>query len=266
MVMAPNFFQVDAFTGTPFAGNPAVVCLLNEPRDDRWLQHVAREMNVPTTAFLRWQKGGFDLRWFTPVVEIDLCGHATLASAHILWELEYLRPDEKANFYTLSGPLVAERRGDLVELNFPAQTVEAAGVPEHLVEALSIPMSYVGRSERKVYLVETDSEETVRAMKPDFIMLLQVPMRSVIVTSRGSTSGYDFVSRYFAPGLGIAEDAVTGSAHCALGPYWSKRLGQTSFGAYQASPRGGEIQLRVEGERVYLAGQAVTVSRGELLA
>lgn len=264
--MAPIIFQVDAFTSTPFSGNPAVVCLLNEPRDDRWLQYVAREMNVPATAFLRWQKGGFDLRWFTPTVEIDLCGHATLASAHIMWELEYLRPHEKANFYTLSGPLVAERREDLIELNFPAQPIEAAEVPDHLVEALSIPMNYVGRSSRKVYLVETDSEETLRAMKPDLSMLLQVPVRSVIVTSRSSTPGYDFVSRYFAPGVGIIEDAVTGSAHCALGPYWSKRLGRTSFAAYQASARGGEIHVRLEGERVYLAGHAVTISRGELLA
>ncbi len=264
--MAPIIFQVDAFTGTPFSGNPAVVCLLNEPRDDRWMQLVAREMNVATTAFLRWQKGGFDLRWFTPSVEIDLCGHATLASAHLLWELEYLRPDEKAQFYTLSGPLVAERKGDLIELNFPTRPVEATNAPEHLIEALSIPVSYIGKSDQQVYLVETDSEETVRTMKPDLMMLIQVPMRSVIITGRSSTPEYDFVSRYFAPEVGIAEDSVTGSAHCSLGPYWSKQLGRTTFVAYQASSRGGVLHVRVEGERVYLAGQAVTIVRGELFA
>ncbi len=262
--MAQTIFQVDAFTDKPFAGNPAGVCVLSRLRDDAWMQNVAREMNLSETAFLLKEADGYNLRWFTPAVEVDLCGHATLASAHILWEEGYLKPEEQARFSTRSGLLTAERKDDWIEMNFPATPEEAAEAPDGLIEALGVPAAYVGRNKFD-YLVEVDSEEVVRNMHPDFTLLAKVPVRGVIVTSIPSKQGYDFVSRFFAPQVGVPEDPVTGSAHCCLGPYWSKRLGQKEFVAHQASPRGGTIRVRVEGDRVYLGGQAVTVLKGELV-
>ena len=262
--MAQTIFQVDAFTDKLFAGNPAGVCILSEPRDEGWMQNVAREMNLSETAFLLKEQDGFNLRWFTPAVEVDLCGHATLASAHILWEEGYLKPEEQARFNTRSGLLTAERQDDWIEMNFPATPEEPAEAPADLIEALGVPAAYVGKN-RFDYLVEVDSEEVVRNMQPDFTLLAKVSARGIMVTSIPSTQDYDFVSRFFAPQVGINEDPVTGSAHCCLGPYWSKRLEKNEFVAYQASPRGGIMRVRVDGDRVHLGGQAVTVLRGELI-
>jgi PhzF family phenazine biosynthesis protein len=261
--MALSITQVDAFTDKPFAGNPAAVCLLPEEREASWMQAVALEMNLAETAFLVRRPDGFALRWFTPAVEVDLCGHATLASAHALWEEGHLRPGEQARFHTRSGLLTADQIGDWIELDFPAKPEQPALAPEGLEEALGAPPKYVGRNAFD-YIVELDSEQTVRALTPNLALLAKLPVRGVIVTSRAAN--YDFVSRFFAPASGINEDPVTGSAHCCLGPFWRSRLNKTDFVAYQASPRGGVVRVRLEGDRVRLGGQAVTVLRGALLA
>ena len=259
------FVQVDAFTSEAFSGNPAAVIVLPIPRDDRWMQQVAREMNLSETAFLqRHADGSYDLRWFTPTIEVALCGHATLASAHALWETGQLAPDARAAFHTRSGLLTAVRDGRWIELNFPATLEEASDPPAGLVEALGVTPRYVGRSKFD-YLVEVESEAAVRDAKPDFGKLALLPVRGVMITSAASTPDVDFVSRFFAPGSGIAEDPVTGSAHCCLMPFWSRRLQKTRLVARQLSSRGGELRLRLDGDRVFLSGQAVTVMRGEVL-
>jgi len=262
--MGLTIFQVDAFTEVPFAGNPAGVCVLPGPADEDWMQNVAKEMNLSETAFLVKQEDGFNLRWFTPAVEVELCGHATLASAHILWEAGHLKPDEPARFHTLSGLLTAEHQGDWIELDFPAEPEASVPPPDDLAQALGVKPKYVGMN-RYDYLVEVDSEETVRTMRPDFGLLGAISTRGIIVTSLATSPAYDFVSRFFAPGVGINEDPVTGSAHCCLGPYWRKHLAKEKFVSYQASERGGVVRVHVRGERVGLGGQAVTVLRGELL-
>jgi len=265
--MGLRIVQVDAFASRPFTGNPAAVCVLPAPRDERWMQDVACEMNLAETAFLHPENEGYRLRWFTPTVEVALCGHATLASAHVLWEEGRLPRGRQARFHTQSGMLTAERRGDWIELDFPATPPAAAPGPPGLSAALGAGVTprWVGRSKFD-YVVELDSEHTVRALAPDIAALQKVEARGIIVTSRATTSGYDFVSRFFAPRTGVPEDPVTGSAHCALTPFWSQRLGRTEMTAYQASPRGGVIRVRLAGDRVMLAGQAVTVLRGELLS
>ena len=259
--------QVDAFTSEPFGGNPAAVCLLPAPADEAWMQRVAREMNLSETAFLVGRDdGAFDLRWFTPAVEVDLCGHATLASAHALWEENHLAPDAPAVFHTRSGRLSAILRDGWIEMDFPAEPDRPASVPDGLAGALGAEPIYVGRI-RFDYLVEVDSEATVRRVAPDIRQLGKVAIpRGIIVTARAETDGIDFVSRYFAPSAGIDEDPVTGSAHCCLGPHWRRRLGRTAFTAWQASARGGLVKVEVRGDRVTLSGQAVTVMRCELLA
>ena len=262
--MGLTIFQVDAFTTKPFAGNPAGVCVLTRPAEESWMQNVAREMNLSETAFLFREGDGFRLRWFTPAVEVDLCGHATLASAHILWEMGYARPDERVSFHTRSGVLTAERRGDWVEMDFPAKPEEPALEPAGLSQALGAKIQYLGRNQFD-YLVEVAAEEIVATLKPDFTLLETLPIRGVIVTSRSSSREYDFVSRFFAPRVGVNEDPVTGSSHCCLGPFWANRLHKNELVAYQASPRGGVIRVRVTGPRVVLGGQAVTVLQGELL-
>ena len=262
--MGLAIFQVDAFTTKPFAGNPAGVCVLSRPAEESWMQNVAREMNLSETAFLFREGDGFRLRWFTPAVEVDLCGHATLASAHILWEMDYAQPDEKVNFHTRSGVLTAERRGDWIEMDFPAKPEEPAPEPAGLAKALGVKIEYLGRNQFD-YLVEVASEEIVGNLKPDFTLLGTLPVRGVIVTSLSSSREYDFVSRFFAPRVGVNEDPVTGSAHCCLGPFWASRLRKNELVAYQISPRGGVIRVRITGLRVVLGGQAVTVLRGELL-
>jgi PhzF family phenazine biosynthesis protein len=259
-----KIYQVDAFTDKPFTGNPAGVCVLPGPKEDAWMQNVAREMNLSETAFLLKQADGYRLRWFTPAVEVELCGHATLASAHILWETGLLSPEESARFHTLSGLLTAARRENEVELDFPATPDEPAQAPAGLAEILGAqPKNF--RSSRFDHLVELESEELVRNLRPDFTRLKALPVRGIMVTSRASTPGFDFVSRFFGPAVGIDEDPVTGSAHCCLGLYWSSRLGKTDLVAYQASARGGVVKVAVAGERVRLRGKAVTIMVAELV-
>ncbi len=262
--MGLRIVQVDAFTETPFAGNPAAVCVLPAPRESQWMQHVAREMNLSETAFLCRRPDGFDLRWFTPAIEVPLCGHATLASAHVLWEDGHLPADTPAHFHTRSGLLTATCQDTWIRLDFPALPPEPVPAPEALVQALQVTPFYVGKN-RSSYLVEVASEAIVRALQPDFTLLTTLPVQGAIVTSRATAAGFDFVSRYFAPRAGINEDPVTGSAHCCLGPFWSQRLNRDTFVAYQASARGGVIRVEVHGARVILSGQAVTVLRGELV-
>jgi PhzF family phenazine biosynthesis protein len=256
--------QVDAFTDRPFAGNPAAVCILARAPEERWMRDVAREMNLSETAFLVPRDGGYDLRWFTPAVEVDLCGHATLASAHVLWEEGHLPAAAEARFHTRSGLLLARRNGDWIEMDFPAKAEEPADAPANLAPALGVKPVYVGRNQFD-YLVEVDSAETVRGIQPDHTALRKLPVRGIIVTARSDAPEFDFISRFFAPGAGVDEDPVTGSSHTCLAPYWSKRLGQTEMIAYQASARGGVVKVRCRGGRVDLGGQAVTVLRGELL-
>ncbi len=256
--------QVDSFTDTPFAGNPAAVCLLEQARPESWMQLVAREMNLSETAFLARNADGFDLRWFTPTTEVDLCGHATLASAHVLWEERHLPSGQPARFHTRSGLLQATKTGAWIEMDFPSMPVRPIAKIEALESALGAKSNFTGQS-RFDCLVELASEDEVRALKPDFAALRRLPVRGVIATSISSKAGYDFVSRFFAPAAGVDEDPVTGSAHCCLAPYWKERLGRDNLTGYQASARGGYVRTRCEGNRVRLSGQAVTVLRAELL-
>ena len=262
--MGIELFQVDAFTDTPFLGNPAGVCILPEPKKDSWMQLVAREMNVSETAFLLREGEGYRLRWFTPKVEVDLCGHATLASAHILYEKGLLRKEEEARFQTRSGLLTARLKTSWVVLNFPAEPATASEAPPDLLKALGVTAKYVGRN-RLDYLVEVDSERTVRELKPDIPLLAKVATRGVMVTSLSRSGDYDFVSRFFAPRVGVDEDPVTGSAHCCLGPFWRDRLHREELTAFQASERGGLLKVGTIGDRVTLSGHAVTVLKGELV-
>ena len=265
--MSILLFHVDAFTNRPFAGNPAAVCLLEGAApDERWMQSVAREMNLSETAFVRPRDGGdgFDLRWFTPAVEVDLCGHATLASAHVLWEAGRLAPGEPARFMTRSGWLTASRaESGEISMDFPAMAAAEADAPPGLLEALGVRAIFLG-SNGMDYLVEVENEASVRAVRPDLRALRAVRARGVIVTARSDAPPYDFVSRFFAPAAGVDEDPVTGSAHCCLGPYWGARLRKAKLLGYQASARGGAVGVEVRGNRVLLSGRAVTVMRGEL--
>lgn len=262
--MSLPLFHVDAFTPVPFRGNPAAVCMLDEMREDAWLQQVAREMNLAATAFLYPQDDGYRLRWFSPRDELELCGHGTLASSHTLWAHGYLAHDAQARFYTRGGVLTARRDGEWIELNFPAKPEEAADHDPIFAASLGVTPRYVGRSQLD-YLVEVESEEVVRGIRPDFAQLATIQTRGVIVTAAADAgSEYDFVSRFFHPSAGD-EDPVTGSAHCVLSPFWSKRLGREQLTGYQASARGGIVRTQLDGDRVRLGGQAVTVLRGELL-
>jgi PhzF family phenazine biosynthesis protein len=257
--------QVDAFADKPFAGNPAAVCILGQPRGAEWMQSVAREMNLSETAFLVKGDGGYDLRWFTPTIEVDLCGHATLASAHVLWEQGRLQTDEPACFHSKSGVLSAKKKETWIEMDFPATpAIQDVGSHADVESALGVKVQYVGRS-RFDYLVEVNCEDAVRSLRPDFAKIGQMQARGMIVTSRASGRDYDFVSRFFGPAVGIDEDPVTGSAHCCLGPFWKERLGRDNLIGYQASARGGFVRTRCQGDRVFISGQAVTVLRGELI-
>jgi PhzF family phenazine biosynthesis protein len=261
--MALRIVTVDAFTDMPFSGNPAAVCVLPEERDDRWMANVAREMNLSETAFLRRGEDGFRLRWFTPAVEVDLCGHATLASAHVLWEEGHAPAGSEIRFHTRSGLLTAARDGEHIELDFPALAPEPCDTPAGLLEALGTRATVVQKS-RFDLLVEVESEAEVRRLRPDHTALRALGTRGIMVTARGEGE-HDVVSRFFAPGAGIDEDPVTGSAHCCLGPYWAGKLGKTTLVCYQASERGGTVRVRLAGDRVKLSGRAVTVMRGDLL-
>ncbi|HEX2979761.1 MAG TPA: PhzF family phenazine biosynthesis protein [Anaerolineaceae bacterium] len=256
-------YQVDAFTDQPFKGNPAGVCLLDQAHPEGWMQALAAELKHSETAFLLPEADGYRLRWFTPAAEVKLCGHGTLASAHVLFETGRVEPQGTACFYTLSGLLTACQSDGWTELNFPATQAQPAAAPEGMLAALGIsePL-FVGKNGMD-YLVEVAEEDQVRALKPDFAALKSVPARGVIVTTRGGGE-FDFVSRFFAPFVGVNEDPVTGSAHCTLAPYWSAKLGKDQFTAYQASPRGGVLRLLLAGGRVLIRGQAVTILEGEL--
>ena len=263
--MPLSFVRIDAFTNEAFAGNPAVVCILPEDRDPVWMQLVAQEMNAGATAFLRTRADGYDLRWFAPTTELTLCGHGTLASAHALWEAGHLAPSSPARFHTPDGLLTAMRRGDWIELDFPATPDRPVEAPAGLAEALGATPGYVGRG-RLDHIVELEDENAVRNLRPDHARLASMPGRGFIVTSRSAAPGADFVSRFFAPSVGIMEDPVTGSAHCTLGPFWTARLGRTDLVGRQLSSRGGIVKVSAAGDRVRLGGQAITVLRGELLA
>lgn len=273
--------QIDAFTSEAFKGNPAAVCLLEAPKPEEWMQNVAAEMNLPMTAFVVPRQTApspdaneADLRWFTPDGEMPLCGHATLASAHALWETGRLKETREARFHTASGELICRRAGRQIEMDFPALVVQESELPSDIAEALGVFPGKVfsqrrGDGTAGNFLLELDSEETVRKLKPNLDLLRKAAKVGVIVTARGHASQFDFVSRYFAGYIGIDEDSVTGSAHCMLTPYWAGVLGKAEMTAYQASARGGVISVRLvkqeAGDRVILGGEAVTVLRGSLL-
>ncbi|TNF72424.1 MAG: PhzF family phenazine biosynthesis protein [Acidobacteria bacterium] len=263
--MKTEIFQIDAFSQQPFGGNPAAVTLMPDYPDDDWMQQVAAEMNLSETAFLRPRDDGFDLRWFTPEVEVELCGHATLASAHFLWERGVVDGSAEISFWTLSGRLAAKRSEEWIELDFPKQGPEEIGPPPELLMALGVDARWVGKN-RFDYLIELGSEKEVRAAAPDFGQLRSVAPRGVMITSRAESPNFDFVSRFFAPAVGVDEDPVTGSAHCCLAPFWAERLDRNELLGYQASRRGGVVRTRTTEDRVVLGGQAVTVLRGELEA
>jgi PhzF family phenazine biosynthesis protein len=263
--MGLTITQVDAFADRPFAGNPAAVCILPQARDADWMQSVAREMNLSETAFLLKREQGYGLRWFTPTVEVDLCGHATLASAHVLWEQGQLAPGEPASFHTRSGVLTARREGSWIEMDFPATPAEPDSILREETEAaLGTKVKYAGRTQFD-YLVEAESEDAVRSLRPDITKIGRWQARGIIVTSRASSADCDYVSRFFAPAAGVDEDPVTGSTHCCLGPFWKERLGRDNLIGFQASARGGFVRTRCEGDRVLISGQAITVMRGELV-
>jgi len=259
----PELWHVDAFTDRPFAGNPAAICFLDQPREDAWYQSVAAEMNLSETAFLLAEGEGFRLRWFTPAVEVDLCGHATLAAAHALWHSGRLPEDAVARFETRSGRLTAERDDGWIVLDFPATPPSPAEEPPGLRRALGVEPVEVARSRFDLFVVVREAA-AIHSMTPDLEALAGFPARGIVVTAPGDGEGVDFVSRFFAPASGVAEDPVTGSAHCALAPYWAARLGRTRLMGYQASRRGGRVRVELAGERVRLGGKAVTVLRGRL--
>ena len=265
--MRAPLFQVDAFADRPFSGNPAAVCILSAEVEDTWMAAVAAEMNLAETAFLRREDSAWRLRWFTPTVEVDLCGHATLAAAHVLWEAGYADPTAPLVFRTRSGDLTAARQNDAIELDFPAEPAAPAEPPPGLLVALGTAAPRFAGKNRFDVLLQVESERAVRDARPDFgaLRVASGLGRGVILTARSDSPEFDFVSRFFAPAAGIDEDPVTGSAHCALGPFWSERLGKNELVGYQASPRGGVVHVRVAGERVALGGKAVTVLRGELV-
>ena len=263
--MTLRITQVDAFTDKPFAGNPAAVCILPAARDAEWMQLVAREMNLSETAFLvRRDDASYDLRWFTPSYEVDLCGHATIASAHVLWEEGHLPAGQQARFHTKSWLLTADQDGDWIELDFPATPPEPIDAPVPLVQAFNADPLYCGKTLYDLF-VEIESETFLRELVPDFTLLMNVHARGTIVTAKATTPGIDYVCRFFAPAGGVFEDPVTGSAQSALGPYWQQKLGKDELIGYQASARGGIVRVRPRGERVRIAGKAVTTMVGELV-
>ena len=255
-------FIVDAFAAKPFSGNPAAICLLDRQRDDKWLQALASEMNLSETAFVLPRADGWGLRWFTPLVEVDLCGHATLATSHVLWETGRLRQDEPALFHTRSGKLVCRRDDVGIAMDFPAEPATEVELSADLLEGLGVRPLFVGRNRMDV-IACLESEQAVRAVVPNQTALGRIVCRGIIITARSSGS-YDFVSRAFFPRLGVPEDPVCGSAHCCLGPFWRDRLIKNELVGHQVSKRGGVVRVKCQGERVTLSGNAITVMRGEL--
>jgi predicted PhzF superfamily epimerase YddE/YHI9 len=260
-----RFVQVDAFTDRPFAGNPAAVCVLVDPAPDDWMQLVAREMNLSETAFLHPVDGGYRLRWFTPSVEVDLCGHATLASAHVLWEDRHVPAEQEARFATNSGILTCQRDGDWIRMDFPSEPAVERYDQDAVASALGAPVRGAWRNRFDI-LVELENARAVRELSPDLARVGRLPARGVIVTARSDDPAFDFESRFFGPAAGVPEDPVTGSAHCFLAPFWGERLGRVEMTGFQASARCGVVKVEVAGDRVILRGQAVTVARGEILA
>lgn len=256
-------FQVDAFTDQPFKGNPAAIVVLEQPQPPHWMQLVAREMNLSETAFVSRLSNGYQLQWFTPQTEIELCGHATLATAHVLWESGRESPMTRLRFSTRSGWLSAEHKQSIIELDFPAAACTPGDLAEEIIAAIGAVPDNVHFSGDK-WLLEFTDEKDIMNIKPDFARLKQFSGRGLIVTSRSEKPGIDFVSRYFAPWVGVDEDPVTGSAHCILGPYWGERLGKSYLTGQQLSARGGIVRVRLSGERVYIGGKAITVLTGEL--
>lgn len=263
--MSHQIVQVDAFTDRPFTGNPAAVCILEDLPHDWWLQDVAREMNLSETAFLVGHEDGYDLRWFTPQTEVDLCGHATLASAHVLWEDGHLASDSIAKFHTRSGVLTATRKDDgWIEMDFPATPATTTVQVDRIAQALGGTPDWIGRNDADLLAVFSD-EKAIRTLRPNMSLISRIDARGIIATAPAASPSYDFVSRFFAPKVGVPEDPVTGSAHCTLGPYWAEKFGTPELIGYQVSSRGGTVRVRVDGERVTLAGRAITVLRGQLL-
>lgn len=258
-------YVVDAFTPAPFAGNPAGVCLLERPADPRWMQDVAAEMKHAETAFVSPRPdGGFDLRWFTPATEVDLCGHATLASAHVLWSTGRLAEEQEARFFTKSGELACRRDGEAIRMDFPAEPPSQVTAHPGLEAALGRPAEWVGQNRMDLFVVLPHAHD-VRSLGPRMAAVAMLGGRGVIVTAPSDDPAYDFVSRFFAPAAGVPEDDATGSAHCALAPFWGERLGKRELVGYQASARGAVIGVALKGDRVDLIGRAVTVLEGTLL-
>ena len=276
--MKLNILQVDAFTDRPFAGNPAAVCVMDAPIEADLMQAIAAEMNLSETAFLHPIEDGYSLRWFTPATEVDLCGHATLASAHVLWSEGYLQPEAVARFDTRSGWLSAAKKEDWIEMDFPAQPVTVTSyVAPELIKSLCCGGNIRAVAKNDVnYLIELQSEKVVRTLEPDFVEVKKLPIHGIIVTAPADSERYDFVSRYFAPAVGINEDPVTGSAHTSLAPYWQEKLGKSDMLAQQLSERGGIVRVQCKltdsntapassDNRILISGQAVTTLKGDLL-
>ncbi len=260
-----RLFTVDSFTTTPFAGNPAGVVPLEAPLEDSTMLKIARELNLAETAFFRREGDRYRLRWFTPAVEVKLCGHATLASAHVLWSELGAPQDQPLRFATLSGELICRFVDGMIEMDFPAYQATPSLERSLIAAALGAePDNVAGFGEKT--LAEFSTARKVRELAPDFAAIAKLPTQGIVVTARADDGRYDFVSRFFAPAVGINEDPVTGSAHCALGPYWLTRLGKSELSAYQASARGGEMTVVVRGERVLLRGRAITMLSGDLKA
>ena len=257
-----NYFIVDTFTDKAFKGNPAAVCILDGPISDELLHNVASEINLAETAFLLYENGIYNLRWFTPITEVDLCGHATLASAHILWECGLLNQNQEAKFKTKSGLLTAKKNSEFIEMGFPLEEAYESQCPAEIISGLDINPVFTAKN-RFDYLVEVKAEDTLRKIVPNFEVIKKIDCRGVIVTSQSESADYDFISRFFAPRFGIPEDQVTGSSHCALGPYWCKKTGKSSLKGYQASRRGGIVKVVVTEKNVILGGKALTVASGE---
>jgi PhzF family phenazine biosynthesis protein len=254
---------INTFTDQPFKGNPAAVCLLSGVKDSEWMQRIAKEVNLPVTAFIHLHNDEWQLRWFTPSIEIPICGHGTLASSFFLWEKGYVPRNEAIVYQTKSGLLTAKFVDGMVQLEFPSLMEQETAAPDLLIKALGVVPTYVGQNKWD-YLVEVQSEEIVRNLKPDIDLIAQLPTRGVIVTSRSNLNEYDFVSRFFSPAQGLDEDYVTGSAHCCLGPYWESKLDKNICIAYQASERGGLVKVEVAEDTVKLSGHAVTIFEGNL--
>ena len=258
-----DVFIVDTFTNRPYSGNPAAVCIIEKPLVDELMQSIASELNLSETSFLFKENPNYNLRWFTPTTEVDLCGHATLASAHILWETGLSKKNDEIIFSTRGGELSSRKNGPLIEMDFPKLETQHTIIPEELLNQLKMNPVYIGKT-RFDYLVEVNDEELVKNYKPKFELIKRLDSRGLIVTSSAESKDYDFVSRFFAPQVGILEDPVTGSAHCSLGPYWSEKIGKSNLTGFQASERGGYVYVNTLDNKVTLSGNAVTVFKGRI--